>query len=167
MKIFFAVIIISLVSLVAVGQNDSVAADFEKNKAKYKLEKFAEGEDASSGYDYLFYKNKESIVKLRVIWSSLANPNYWIEDYYFNDGKLFAFTKYDLAKKNYKNARLGKTIPLKESERLNLTDAKLTIWFEKGKVVTKDDARWNEREREILENAKNNLDLYQDFKADK
>lgn len=165
MKLLFAIALVGFFSLITFGQNNSIASNFEKNKAKYKLEKFAEGEDASSGYDYLYYKNKDRIVKVRVIWSSSANPNYWIEDYYFDGGKLIAFIKYDLAKKNYKNARLGRTVALKEAETLFLTKEKLNSWDEKGKAVPKEDARWNEKEKSVLENAENHLEMYQDFKA--
>lgn len=166
MRIIFSIMLVGFFSLVAVGQKSSIASDFEKNKAKYKLEKFAEGEDASSGYDYLFYKDKDAITKVRVIWSSSANPNYWIEDYYFNNGKLAAFYKYDLTKKNYKNARNGKTIPLKETESLFLTDAKLTAWTEKGKTVAKDDSRWSEQENDLLKKAGDHLEMYKTFKEE-
>ena len=164
MKLLFAIVLVSFFSLVVVGQKTSIASDFEKNKFKYKLEKFAEGEDASSGYDYLFYKDKDAIVKIRVIWSSSANPNYWIEDYYFNDGKLTAFLKYDLTKKNYKNAKSGKTLPVKGTESFYLKDKKLTDWTENGKIVSKDDSRWNEKETEILQKANDQFEMYKTFK---
>lgn len=165
-KFVFAFVLMSFCALVVSAQNGGVAYNFEKNKTKYKLEKFSEGEDASSGYDYLVYTNKGQVVKIRVIWSSSANPNYWIEDYYYNGGKLNAFYRYDLAKRNYKNAKLGKTIPLTETERLYLTDAKMTDWFEKGKAVAKDDARWSEKEKEILQNAADQLENYKMLKED-
>lgn len=167
MKIKFVLtfVLIGLCSLVVSAQNGSVISNFEKNKTKYKLEKFAEGEDASSGFDYLFYKSKDQIVKVRVIWSSSANPNHWIEDYYYDGGKLTAFIKYDLAKKNYENAKRGKSISLKEVEKLFLNGEKLKSWDEKGMAVTKEDERWNEKEKEILENGKSQLEQYDDFKA--
>lgn len=165
-KIIFAFVLIGLCSLVGSAQNNSVVTNFEKNKTKYKLEKFAEGEDASSGFDYLYYKNKDQIVKVRIIWSSSANPNYWVEDYFYDGGKLSAVIKYDLTKKNYNNARLGKTVALKEVEKLIFTDEKLNSWDEKSKAVPKNDERWNEKEKQILESGKSRLEYYQDLKAD-
>jgi hypothetical protein len=163
-KSVLTLVLMGFCALVVSAQNGLIAYQFEKNKAKYKLEKFAEGEDASSGYDYLVYSNKSGVIKIRLIWSSSARSNYWIEDYYFSGGKLNAFYKYDLAKKNYKNAKLGKKIPLKEAERLFLTDEKLTDWIEKNKAVSKTDGRWAEKEKEILQNANDILELYQGFK---
>jgi hypothetical protein len=66
-KSVFAFVLMGFCAFVVSAQNGDVAYNFEKNKTKYKLEKFAEGEDASSGYDYLIYKDKEAIVKIRVI----------------------------------------------------------------------------------------------------
>jgi hypothetical protein len=165
-KSVFAFVLMGFCAFVVSAQNGDVAYNFEKNKTKYKLEKFAEGEDASSGYDYLIYKDKEAIVKIRVIWSSSANPNYWIEDYYYNNSKLNAFYRYDLSKRNYRNAKNGRTIPLKEVERLFLTDLKLNAWTEKGKAVSKEDARWAEKEKEILEKAAGNLEMYKMLKEE-
>lgn len=166
-KSVFAFVLIGFCALVISAQNGSVAYNFEKNKAKYKLEKFAEGEDASSGYDYLVYTNKTKVVKIRVIWSSSANPNYWIEDYYYNNSKLIAFFSYNLAKRNYKNAKIGRTIPLKEVERMFLTNLKMTDWIEKGKAVAKDDARWSEKETEILGKADDQREIYALFQDEK
>ena len=165
-NIVFAFVLIGLCSLIGSAQNSSFVTGFEKNKAKYKLEKFAEGEDASSGFDYLFYKSKDQIVKVRVIWSSSANPNYWIEDYFYEGGKLSAFIKYDLTERNYNNAKLGKTVALKEVEKLIFTNEKLNDWVEKGKAIQRNDKRWDEKEKELLENAKSRLEYYRDLKAD-
>lgn len=164
MKLAAVVLMIAFGCLAGFAQNASVEQNFEKNKLKYKLEKFAEGEDASSGYDYLIYKKGDEIVKIREIWSSSANPNYRVEDYFFKDGKLVVLAKYALAKKNYKASVRGANIPLKELEKFYLTDSKLTVWKENGKTVPTGDSRWQEKEKEILERASGQLETYQQLK---
>jgi hypothetical protein len=37
--------------------NVAGGTDFETKKAKFTVEHFVEGEDATSGYDYLYYKS--------------------------------------------------------------------------------------------------------------
>lgn len=164
MRIVYAVILFAFCCVANFAQSDAIEKDFEKNKAKFKLEKFAEGEDASSGSDYLYYTNKTEIVKVREIWSSSANPAWRVEDYYYKEGKLIAILKYDFAKKYYNAAKKGTKVPLKLTERLLFSDGKLTAWTEKGKTVSTNDKRWNEAEKDALESANYKLENYKDFK---
>lgn len=166
MKLALAFVLIALFSVVGLAQNTSAETDFEKNKSKFTLEKFAEGEDASSGYDYLVYKNKTEIVKIREIWSSSAVSTYRAEDYYFAGGKLIALVKYTFAKRYYNSAKKGNNIPLSLVEKLYLTDSKLTTWIEKGKTVPTTDARWKDKEKEILEAADGQLETYKRLKEE-
>lgn len=166
MKFVFAVFLVAFCCAVNFAQTSDVEKDFVKNKAKYKLEKFAEGEDASSGYDYLFYTNKTEIVKVREIWSSLSYATYRIEDYYFKDGKIVAVLKYSFPKKYYNAAKKGTTIPLTLTEKMYLTGAKLTTWVENGKTIANTDKRWIETEKNVLESANYKLESYKEFKED-
>src|SRR5215208_5530097 len=145
MKFTFAVILLALCALANFAQDGAVEKDFEKNKLKYGLEKFSEGEDASSGYDYFVYKDKGKIVKVREVWSSLSYKTYRAEDYYYKDGKLIALIKYTFDSKYYKTAEKGRNVPFKEVEKLYLTDSKLTDWTENGKTIPNTDKRWQER----------------------
>lgn len=149
------------------GQTSNIDAEFQKNKAKYKLDIFSEGEDASSGSDYLVYKKGSEIVKVREIWSSLSYTTYSIEDYYFKDGKIVAYAKYSFAKKYYNSAKKGTKVPMTLSETLFLTDSKLTAWAVNGKAVEKTDNRWTETETDINEKAKFILEAYQQYKAER
>jgi hypothetical protein len=160
MKLVFTVILFAFCCLPSFAQDDAVEIDFEKNKLKYRLEKFSEGEDASSGYDYFVYTDKAQIVKVREIWSSLSYSTYRAEDYYYKDGKLIALVKYTFDKKYYKTAEKGRNIPLKQVERLLFTDSKLTGWTENGKAIPTTDKRWPEREKEGLEAGKSQLENY-------
>ena len=164
MKFTFAVILLALCSIASFGQDGSVEKDFEKNKLKYALEKFSEGEDASSGYDYFVYKDKARIVKVREIWSSLSYATYRAEDYFYKDGKLIALVKYTFAKKYYKTAEKGTNVPFKVVEKLYFTDSKLTGWIENGKTIPATDKRWQEKENEALEAGKSQLENYNRLK---
>ncbi len=167
MRIVFGFILLAFCCVAGFAQVSSIEKDFEKNKAKFKLEKFAEGEDASSGYDYLYYTNKTAIVKVREIWSSSANPVYRVEDYFFKDGKIALLVKYTFTKKFYKTSLKGANIPLKLVEKLTFTDGKLTTWIENGKTIPTTDQRWNETEKNALESANYKLENYKDFKAER
>lgn len=163
MKLLMGVFLLTFCFTVNFAQNTTVEADFEKNKAKYKLDIFGEGEDASSGYDYLVYKKGDAIVKLRVVWSSLSYTTYRIEDYYFKNGKVVALLKYSFARKFYNSAKKGTKVPMKPTEKIYLTDSKLTAWTENGKTITQTDARWAETEKQIGESAAYLLESYKRF----
>lgn len=163
MKFLFGIFLLALCFTANFAQNKNVEADFEKNKAKYKLDIYSEGEDASSGYDYLVYKKGKEIVKVRVVWSSSSYTTYRIEDYYFKGGKVLALLKYDFARKYYNSAKKGSKIPVKPTEQLFLTDSKLTAWTEKGKAVAETDPRWAETEKQINDSAGYILEGYQRY----
>jgi len=167
MRIVFVFILLAFCTAANFAQVSSIESDFEKNKAKFKLEKFAEGEDASSGSDYLYYTKKTEIVKVREIWSSSANPVFRVEDYFFKDGKIAVVVKYTFTKKYYKTALKGANIPLKLVEKLTFTDGKLTAWIENGKTIPTNDNRWSETEKNALESANYKLENYKDFKAER
>lgn len=166
MKFVFAVFLIAFSCLGNFAQANDAEKNFEQNKSRFKLEKFAEGEDASSGYDYLVYTNKAEIVKVREIWSSLSYAVYRVDDYYFKDGKLVALLKYSFPKKYYNAAKKGTNIPLTLTEKMYLNDSKLTTWIENGKTITNSDKRWNETEKAVLENATYKLENYRQFKEE-
>lgn len=167
MKVISAIFITFICCAAGFAQAETTERDFEKNRLNYKLEKYAMGEDASSGYDYLVYTSKGSVVKVREVWSSLSYTTYRVADYYFKDGKPVALIKYTFPKKYYNSAKKGAPVPLKVVERMTLSGSKLTNWTENGKIVPKNDARWSETETQIVESAGYLLEGYQNFKAEK
>jgi hypothetical protein len=166
MKIALALIMMALVSGLSFAQDVSVEKDFEKNRPKLKLEKLSMGEDATSGFDYLVYTDKSSVVKIRSIWSSSTGIQSRVEDYYFRDGALILYVRMLAENRNLKQLVKGNAIPLVVEEKLYLKDAKLAAWIEKRKTVPATDARWNAREKEVLEMAKAELDNYQSLKTE-
>jgi hypothetical protein len=166
MKLALALFIIVLGVVANFAQeDDSIEKDFEKNRAKFKLEKFSEGEDATSGFYYLYYKNKSGTVKMRQAWVSAGYKEHDTYDYYFKDGKLILLVRYPRTKKQYNDTPKGKLLLIEPEEKFYLTDSKLTKWLEKGKTVAGDDKRWQEKESEILKEAEDVLKYYDELKA--
>ncbi|HVE55551.1 MAG TPA: hypothetical protein VNB22_01905 [Pyrinomonadaceae bacterium] len=166
MKLVFAVIFLAFCAAANFAQDDSIEKDFEKNKAKFKLEKFSEGEDASSGFYYLYYKNKTGFVKMRQAWVSDGMKEHDTYDYYFKDGKLILMVRYPRSKKQYKETYAGKYLLIVPDEKFYFTDSKMTKWIEKGKSVATDDKRWQEKEKEILQEGNDQLEYYKQLKED-
>lgn len=124
------------------------------------------GEDATSGFDYLIYTDNSKVVKIRSIWTSSAGPAPRIDDYYFRDGALILYVKMPARKSQSKALIRGSNLPLVAEEKLYLKDSKLTMWIEKGKTIPNTDARWSDKEKEVLEMAKGELENYQAMKEE-
>lgn len=162
MKIFLSLVLISLFVVSAFAQDNLIEANFEKNKRSLSVTKFAMGEDASSGWDYLVYKNKSKVRKIRVIWSSSSEAP-TVEDYYFENGKPVLYIKFAATKKQYKSLAKGTNLILKPEEKLYFTNSKLSNWLENGKTIISTDSRWNEKEKDILEFFKSQTETYQSY----
>lgn len=158
MKIILTLIFTLIISLSAFAQIDSVEKNFEKNKRNYKLTKFAFGEDASSGWDYLVYRQKTSTKKMRVIWSNYSSVT--VDDYYFEAGKPVLLVEYTPKKSQYKSLAKGLGITLKPIQKFYFTDSKLVKWIENGKEVPTTDVRWAEREKAVLASFEEQLETY-------
>ncbi len=154
----------SLMTVAAGAQDVSADKSFAANIKKFKVEKYSMGEDASSGYDYLIYKQGRKIVKIRTVWSSSANPKWWVEDAYFEAGKPVMFVQLSLTKKQYKSVIRGSQIALSVKDKFYFKDAKLVKWIENGKAVPTTDTRWAEMEKEAFMSAKDTLEFYPELK---
>ena len=155
---------IALLALVVAAQGDTAEKNFARDIKKFKVEKYSMGEDASSGYDYLVYKRKGEIVMIRTIWSSSANPKWWVEDAYYEAGAPVLLVKLSLTKRRFKAVKNGSQIALPVEDKYHFKDGKLAKWLEKGKVVPATDTRWQEVERDALASAKDTLEFYPELK---
>ena len=155
---------IALFSVGVAAQADAAEMNFTKNLKKYKLEKYAMGEDASSGYDYLIYKRGSNIVKIRTVWSSSANPAWWVEDAYFEAGTPVLLVNLSVAKRQYRSVVRGARMVLPVKDKYYFKDDKLVKWIEKGKVVEATDPRWQQVEKDTLASAKDTLSFYPELK---
>ena len=164
MKLILAILVTGIFAFSAFAQSASIEKNFAANIKRYKVEKYSVGEDASSGYDYLVYKRGAQIVKIRTIWSSSANPEWWIEDAYYKVGQPVLMVELSVTKRQYRSVVKGSQIALKVKDRYEFKDSKLVKWTEKGKDVGTGDARWAEFERDIFTTAKNTLEFYPEMK---
>lgn len=162
MKIILSVLLISLVTISGIAQNLSVERDFEKKKRSFSVTRFSFGEDASSGWDYLVYRQKTSTQKIRVIWSNSTEvPT--IDDYYYEAGKPVLLVK-SIGKRNQiKALAKGTNLPLKTEEKFYFKDSKLVGWTENGKTISATDSRWAEKEKEVLESFNDTLETYRNY----
>lgn len=164
MKTIFTFLFIAVLSFSAFAQGDTADKRFARDIKKFKLEKYAVGEDASSGYDYLVYKRAGKIVKIRTVWSSNANPEWWIEDAYYEAGKPVLMVHLSVTKRQYKSVVRGSRMALPVKDRYVFKDLKLVKWTENGKAVPETDPRWAEMEKDIAETGKNTLEFYPEMK---
>ncbi|HEV7642487.1 MAG TPA: hypothetical protein VGO50_00970 [Pyrinomonadaceae bacterium] len=164
MKIMLAFLMIAFLSLAAAAQDVSADKSFAANIKKFKVEKYSVGEDASSGYDYLVYKQGTKVVKIRTIWSSSANPKWWVEDAYYESDVPVLFVKLKLTKRQFKSVVRGSQITLPVNDKFYLKDAKLVKWIENGKAVPTTDTRWPVIEKEAFMSAKDALEFYPELK---
>lgn len=143
------------------AQKPDAETGFEKNKAKYTREHFAEGEDASSGYDYLFYKDGEKIVMIRSIWSASWSKELRIEDWYF-DGGLVLMKKAAAPSRRLSFLKRGRNVTLTQKEEMHFKDGKLLKWLIGGKSAPLNDEEWGERQTNTIEGSKL---LYENYKT--
>lgn len=160
MKIILSLVFLFITTISVIPQNNLVEREFEQNKKNYSLVKFGFGEDASSGWDYLVYRKKNEIKKIRAIWSNYANT-VKIEDYYFADGKPILYVKFHGQKKQYKALTKGQNLNLKQEEKLYFKDNKLTVWIDQGKLVDSKNLKWTEKEIEILKKFKGEIEIFE------
>ena len=164
MKSVFALFVIALFLIPTLAQEKSVERDFTRGVKKLTRERYSMGEDATSGYDYLIYKTKTEIKKIRIIWNGGASSQPTVEDIYYEAGVPVLYAKLALTKKQFKSVVRGSDIALTAIEKFYLKDSKLIAWIENGKTVSTTDSRWQEKEKFVLEQAKETLDFYPTLK---
>lgn len=160
MKIILSLVLLSLFTISIFAQNNLVEREFEQNKRSYSLVKFSFGEDASSGWDYLVYRQKNEIKKIRIVGSNYTNT-LTVEDFYFADGKPLLYVSFSAQKKQYKALAKGQNLALKQQEKLYFANNKLTTWIEKGKLVDSKNQKWTDKENEVLEKFKSEVESFE------
>ena len=167
MKTIFLLVWIAIAAMSVPGQTSQVERDFETKKAKFTFEHFAEGEDASSGYDYLFYKSGDKIVKVRSIWSASHSKELRIADFYYDGTELLLFRNYTASDRLLNSLKKGRNGALIPKDEYHFAAGKLTKWISGGKAKTPDDAGWEQAEKEALEQAKTQREYYEWLKEGK
>ena len=160
MKLLVLLAWIVIVATSALSQTSQLERDFESKKAKYTFEHFAEGEDATSGYDYLFYKSGDKIVKIRSIWSASHSKELRIADFYFDGTELLLFLNFIASNRLLNSLKKGRNGALIPTDEFHFTSGKLTKWITGGKAKAPDDFEWDKTEKQILDQAKSQRDYY-------
>lgn len=158
-------LVLLALSAIAVAQKSTAEVAFEKNKAKYTREHFEMGEDASSGYDYLFYKQGDKIVMIRSIGSASYKNEIRIDDLYF-DGGLTFMRRSTSTKRNLSALIRGRNVVLASKEEFHFANGKMIRWVENGKTIDTSDKRWAETEKSILDNATAEVENYKFLKEE-
>jgi len=156
----FPIFLVACLNAVILGQASPAEASFEANKSKYSRELYGVGEDASSGYDYVFYKNGPTIVKIRVIWSASYSKELRIDDYYFEGDGLLLARKFTAPKSRLNVLKKGRAAPLVSKESFHFENEKLSRWLVAGKMISPTDQGWQAKEKEILEQARSERESY-------
>jgi hypothetical protein len=167
MKTVFLLACVFVSAIAVFGQPSQVEKDFESKKTSYTFEHFAEGEDATSGYDYLFYKSGDDIVKIRSIWSASHTKELRIEDLYFGGSDLLLLRRFTAAGRLLNTLKKGRNGVLAPKEEFYFTGAKLTKWVDGGKEKSPGDADWAKAEKEVLDHAKSQREYYRWLKEGK
>jgi len=160
MKKLFLVAWIVIVVVSAAAQTSQVERDFETKKAKFTVEHFVEGEDATSGYDYLYYKSGGKIVKIRSIWSASHSKELRVEDFYFEGTDLLLFRKFTASERLLNSLKKGRNGVLVPKEEFHFSAGKLTKWISGGKSKSPTETGWEQTEKEVLDQAKTQREYY-------
>jgi hypothetical protein len=167
MRITTVVILISLLSTLSHAQGVSIEKDFERERARLSVVRYVIGEDATSGFYYFVYKSRSRVKKIRMVWNGGATNDPNAQDFYFKDGSPVLYV--ELAGKRERLAAVmrGRNTSLREVEKLYLKDSKVTMWVENGRTVPSSDPRWKEKERQVLEQFKEQLETYREYQEGK
>jgi len=160
MKTLFLITCIVIAVVSATAQMSQTERDFESKKAKFTLEHFVEGEDASSGYDYLFYKSGDNFVKIRSIWSASHSKELRIADFYFDGNELLLFRNFTASDRLLNTLKKGRNGALIPKDECHFSSGKLTKWISEGKAKAPGVAGWEQAEKEALEQAKSQREYY-------
>lgn len=143
----------------------SVAVSAQTDKRVFKVEKYAVGEDASSGMDYIIYKYKGRIARIREIWSSSANRNPTAEEFQYDaKGNTVAYYEFAIKYSQVNAVVRNSKYVLKATDVRILKDGKMVKWTENGKIISNSDPRWAEMESDALTRGKNMLEFYPEMK---
>jgi hypothetical protein len=167
MKIALVVILIALSSSLSHAQKVSIEKGFERDRRSLSLVRFTIGEDATSGFYYLVYKNKSNIRKIRAIWNGGCCNAPRVEDFYFKDGTPILYVKLSVKKERLDAVIKGSNTPLRPEEKLYLRESRLVMWIENGKTIPSSDPGWKEKEKFVLEQVKDMLETYRMYKEGK
>jgi hypothetical protein len=167
MRIATVVILIALLSTLSHAQGVSIEKDFEREKGRLSVVRYVIGEDASSGFYYFVYKSRSRIKKIRMVWNGGATNDPDAQDFYFKDGSPVLYVELSGKRERVAAIIRGRNTSLQPVEKLYLKNSKLMMWIENGKTIPSSDPRWNDKEKRVLEQFKEQLETYREYKEGK
>lgn len=163
-KILLVLGLLLVSSAITFAQRNPTELNFDKNRTRYTREHFSEGEDASSGFDYVYFRSSKQFVMIRSIWSATHTSELRIEDMYFEGGSLAFFRRSTARKNSLAGLKTGRSTGLSSKEEMTFDKGKLTRWIENGEPVTTSAASWPEAEKSTLDTARSWIASYADLK---
>ncbi|MGZ5437234.1 MAG: hypothetical protein ACXWIF_14425 [Pyrinomonadaceae bacterium] len=167
MRIAKVLILIALLSTLSHAQDLSIEKDFEREKGRLSVVRYVLGEDATSGFYYFVYKSRSRVKKIRMVWNGGATNDPYAQDFYFKDGSPVLYVELSGERKRLAAVIRGRNTSLRQVEKLYLKDSKVTMWVENGKMIPSSDARWKEKEGRVLEQFKEQLETYREYREGK
>jgi hypothetical protein len=168
MRIARVLILIALLSTLSHAQDLSIEKAFERERARLSVVRYSMGEDATSGSYYFVYRSRSrGVRKIRMVWNGGATNDPSAQDFYFKDGIPVLYVELLGNRKRVAAITRGRNTSLRQVEKLYLKDSKVTMWVEKGKVIPSSDPRWKEKETRVLEQFKEQLETYREYREGK
>ena len=167
MRIATVVILIALLSTLSHAQGVSIEKDFERERGRLSVVRYVMGEDATSGFYYFVYKSRSRVKKIRMVWNGGATNDPSAQDFYFKDGSPVLYVELSGKRKRLAAVTRGRNDSLRQVEKLYLKDSKVTMWVENGKMIPSSDPRWKEKETGVLEQFKEQLETYREYREGK
>lgn len=167
MRIATIVILIALLSTLSHAQGVSIEKGFERERGRLSVVHYVIGEDATSGFYYFVYKSRSRIKKIRMVWNGGATNDPYAQDFYFKDGSPVLYVELSGKRGRLAAVIRGRNTSLRQVEKLYLKDSSVTMWVENGKVIPSSYPRWQEKERRVLEQFKEQLEAYREYQEGK
>lgn len=167
-KTTFLLIFIAAMIGTVYGQKDPMADQFEKSRRLFKSERFSEGEDASSGWNYILYTLKGKPAKIRETWTSSASREQETRDVYFHEnGDVAIVVVYARSKREYSSAPKGGRMIAPPAEIVTFKEGRMIRWRDGKKTMADDDPAWSAKETETLETVRQLVETVEELRKEK
>jgi hypothetical protein len=170
-KLLISIILPLIVAVSVSAQQSSIERDFEKKRASYTLKRFHEDRamfpgETTTRYEYLYYLDKDQLVKIRFIERrNEPDASIKVDDYFLVDGDLRLVQLYFfIDSTRLAIIKAGRVVDLPSiGERIELADGKLLKWAALGKVIPSTDKRWRDKQQSVLISLKVEMMIYKEF----
>ena len=167
----FYILALALFAVHASAQHVPVERDFERARKSLKLERFQQerdlfGDPGTRTFEYLYYHEKDKLVKIRLIEKEgKPDASIKVDDYFFVNGDLRLVRLYFfVGSSRHRLLRQGDIVPLLTGEHIEMLNGKLIRWTALGKDIPSTDRRWDDKQSSVLRSLQIELMYYNEFK---